>query len=130
MELRFGESGEHVPRDLRADSGQLLKNPEPGYSVSRIFRPAKHTQEVFHMCGLEELQTAVFCERNVAPDKFDLERRAVMGGTEQNRLALKVDAGFTMLQDTFDRIQNQRRLIGGLDELRLLAGELRREKAL
>ena len=51
------------------------------------------------MRGFEKLQTAVFDERDVSSCELNLELRAMVGGTEQDCLALEIDAGFTVLQD-------------------------------
>ena len=102
--MAFGKLPEHAPRRFWSYSGQKLENSEPGHSVSWILRPTKHAQDVFHVRCLEELQTAIFYERNVSSGKFDLERGAVVSGAKQNCLALKVDTGFTVLQDALDGV--------------------------
>ena len=80
------------------------------------------------MCGLKELQSAIFHKRDVSSGEFDFECRAVVGGAEQNRLALKVNAGFAVLQDAFDRVLNLRRFIRSADKSGFLSRELRRKK--
>ena len=87
FEVAFGESRQHTPRCGRSYPGHKLEHSESGHGVPWVLRPTKHTQNVFHMCGLKELQTAIFCERDVSPGKLDLERGAVVGSAEQDRLA-------------------------------------------
>src|SRR6202011_6222586 len=64
-ELAFGESRKHVSCQGRSHARQKLEHAEPSHGVSGVLGPTKHTQGVFHMCGLQELQTTVFHERDV-----------------------------------------------------------------
>lgn len=111
-----------------SDARQKLEHAEPSHGVSWVLGPTKHAQDVFNMCGFEELQTAVFHERDISSGEFDLERGAVVGCSEQDCLALKVNAGFAVFQNALDHVLDLRRLVGSADELGFLSRELRRKK--
>ena len=57
---------------------------------------------------LSAAQPTVFDKRNISLSELDLERGAVVGGTELDCLALKVDAGFAILQDVIDHVLDLR----------------------
>jgi hypothetical protein len=95
-----------------------LHDPERRYGVPGVLEPAQDTQQVLNVGDFQELQTAVFDERDAPAGEFDLKLIAVVAGTEQRRLPLQVDARLAMLQDTLDDIVDLSRLIRGDDELR------------
>ena len=64
-----------------------------GELVVRIVGPAQHRQQILDVRGLEELEAAVFHERNLALRELDFEHVAVRAGAEQHRLALERNAG-------------------------------------
>ena len=78
---------ERLLRMRGTDAGHELQHAKARHAVARILDPAQHRQQVFDVRGLEELEAAVFHERNVAPDELDLEHVAVMGAAEQHRVA-------------------------------------------
>src|SRR5271166_6035282 len=88
-EVAFGEPRKHISRRRWSDARQKLEHAEPSHGVSWVLGPTKHAQDVFNMCGFEELQTAVFHERDISSGELDLERGAVVGRSEQDCLALK-----------------------------------------
>ena len=63
------------------------------------------------MRGLEELQAAELDERDVAPRQFELERRAVMRGAKQHRLALEREAAFALREHLVGHPARLRRLV-------------------
>jgi hypothetical protein len=65
-------SGSHESTFL-AEVGRSWSTWNPSHGVSWVLGPTKHAQDVFDMCGLEELQIAVFHERDVSSGELDLE---------------------------------------------------------
>src|ERR1019366_7801697 len=66
----------------------------------------------------QKLQPAELHEWDVAPYKFDFERRAVMRGAEQHGLRLEPDAHLSTLQHLLHHEASLVRLIANRDELR------------
>src|SRR5579859_4493794 len=100
---------ENARRGCRPDAGQELDDAKARYAVTQILRPAQESQYVLDMRGFEEFQAAEFDEGNVAPGQFDLERSAVVRGSEQHRLLLQCDSSFAMVQDALRHVA---RLVG------------------
>ena len=78
----------------RAHARHELQHAEAGELVVRIVGPAQHRQQILDVRGLEELEAAVFHERNLALRELDFEHVAVRAGAEQHGLALERNAGF------------------------------------
>ena len=55
------------------------------------------------MCGFEKLQAAVLDEGDISSCELNLKLGAMVGGTEQDCLALEIDTGFTVLQNLLTR---------------------------
>jgi hypothetical protein len=68
--------------------GRELQEPETSDAIARILGPAQARQHVLHMRGVQELQSPELYKRDAAQRQFDLERRAVVRGAEQNSLML------------------------------------------
>ena len=86
VERALGVRGTHARHELQhAEGGEL---------VARIVGPAQHRQQILDVRGLEELEAAVFHERDLALRELDFEHVAVRAGAEQHGLPLERNAGF------------------------------------
>jgi len=79
---------------------------------------------------LQELQAAVFDERDVAPSELQLQRSRVMRRAEQDGLPRKLGPRFAMLKDTVDHERRLLRLVLAGDKGRLRAALPIREEVL
>src|SRR5271169_7079666 len=69
-----------VARGARADAGLQLKRAVAGDRIAGVLCPAQDCEDILDMSGFEELEPAIFDERDVAPPKLDLKKVAVMSG--------------------------------------------------
>eukprot|EP01136_Pigoraptor_vietnamica_P042676 Opistho-1_new@17125 len=119
---RFGHAIEHLARGARPDPGQQLQHAEAGHPVARIVDEAQQRQHVLDVGAVEELQPAIFDERDVAPGQLDLEFGRMRGGAEQHRLLLQCGAALAAGEDALDHVAGLARLILHRHQPRLLGG--------
>src|SRR5271169_7068140 len=67
-------------RGGRADTGLQLKRAVAGNRIAGVLCPAQDCEDILDVSGFEELEPAIFDERDVAPPKLDLKKVAVMSG--------------------------------------------------
>src|SRR5271169_5686707 len=82
------------------------------------------------MCGLEEFETAIFDEGNIAPAELDLEEVAVMRGAEQHRLPAQRGAGLAVVEHAVGDIPSLRCLVLDIGQERQLCRSLGRIEGL
>ena len=100
--------------------GSSFNTPKARHRIARIVGPAQHRHHVLDVRRLQELEAAVFHERNVALGQFDFEHVAVMRAAEQDGVAFQRTADFTRRQDLArDVLRLRLRVIDG-DVERLL----------
>src|SRR5260370_24993587 len=95
-EVAFGEPRKHVSRRRWSDARQKLEHAEPSHGVSWVLGPTKHAQDVFNMCGFEELHTAVFHERDISSGELDLELGAVVRPSYRASHARMINVAFPL----------------------------------
>jgi hypothetical protein len=71
------------------------------------------------VCGIEKLQAAKFHEGNIATRQLDLERPAVRGSAEENRLLLEESSFLAVSKDALDDVPGLVGLVAHGDEARL-----------
>ena len=71
----------------RSHAGQQLQHAKRRDAVARVVGPAQHRKQVLDVRGLEELETAVLHERDVAAHQLELEQVAVVRGAKEHGLA-------------------------------------------
>ena len=103
---------EQPPRARRADARHELGDAQARHPAARVLCPSQHRENVLYVRGLEKLQPAELHERDVAARELELERRAVVRGAKQCRLALQRDAGLAVAQHLVGDPRGLRRLVG------------------
>ena len=104
----------------RTQSGYQLQHSKTCEIIPRVLRPAKNTNQIFDMRGLEKLQPPVFHERDVALAELDFEHVGVVGGAHQHGLVVQGNARFALLEHPFYYIVRLRLLILGRHQRRFL----------
>ena len=111
-------------------SRQELQHPECGDLVARVLGPAQQTEHILHVPRLEELETAVLHERDIAPAQLDLEQIGMVRGAHQHRLPFQIDPALAVLEHPLHDVIHLRLLVLRRHEQRLLLGPAGREQVL
>ena len=82
-----------------ADAVQQLQDAEPAHFVARVLQHAQDGQHVLDVRRLQELQSAVFDERNIAARQLQLQQVAVVARAKQDGLLAERRALLAVLQD-------------------------------
>jgi hypothetical protein len=95
---------EHALRRARTDAGQDLHQAEARDLVEGVLHETQHCQDVFDMCGIQELQSTKLDEGNVPARQLNLQCGAVMRRAEKHHLLLPCRCSLAIRQDALDNI--------------------------